>query len=502
VSSIDVYGGVIAPGNSIGTLSVAGPATFHAGSTFEVEVNGRGEGDRLAVGGVATLAGQVHVIPQFGLYALATDYKIITAASLAGQFDGVTSDLAFLVPSLRYGAQDVTLHLDRNGNAFGTFAGTPNQVFVAEAAERLGAGNAVFNALLGSSIPQAQQAFAQLSGDVHGGAPALIQTGSGLFTTALTDRLWIGQSSAFHSSAEPLTTGAIPGAAAVPVRDLDPQHFALWGEALGAIGQAKGGGGSAGLDQSTAGFALGADVGVDDWRLGVAGGFTRTNFDTSGGLQSGDVDSVHGALYGAAAFGQVRLRAGTSFASADIAATRTITIPGISGSYRADYNGRTYQAFAEAGYRFDLACMLAEFGAAGLEPFVKGTVGRAVTDRFAEEGGAAALVGFANDATFSTTTLGVHADLQPSSTSPLTLRATLGWRHAFGEVAPNVLLAFRDGGSAFAIAGAPADRDALAAQMNVGWTFNRSMRFDLTYAGVLGQNAQEHSASGRFSVRF
>ncbi|TXM89214.1 phosphatase PAP2 family protein, partial [Methylobacterium sp. WL116] len=50
-------GGTVAPGNSIGTLTVAGNAAFAAGSVFQVEANAAGQSDRLAVAGTATLAG-------------------------------------------------------------------------------------------------------------------------------------------------------------------------------------------------------------------------------------------------------------------------------------------------------------------------------------------------------------------------------------------------------------------------------------------------------------
>src|SRR5690606_6055538 len=55
-------GGILAPGNSIGTLTIAGDVTFAAGSIFEVEIIGGGNtpgvhNDLLAVGGVATLNG-------------------------------------------------------------------------------------------------------------------------------------------------------------------------------------------------------------------------------------------------------------------------------------------------------------------------------------------------------------------------------------------------------------------------------------------------------------
>src|SRR5690606_35868668 len=80
-------GGILAPGNSIGTLSVAGDLTFAAGSIFEVELAGGGNtpgvhNDLLQIGGVASLdGGTVSVIaldPQVS-YQDGQIYTILTA---------------------------------------------------------------------------------------------------------------------------------------------------------------------------------------------------------------------------------------------------------------------------------------------------------------------------------------------------------------------------------------------------------------------------------------
>ncbi|RUP16199.1 MAG: phosphatase PAP2 family protein, partial [Methylobacterium sp.] len=62
-------GGTVAPGNSIGTLTVAGNAAFAAGSTYRVEANAAGQADRIAATGSATLSGgTVQVLAASGAY--------------------------------------------------------------------------------------------------------------------------------------------------------------------------------------------------------------------------------------------------------------------------------------------------------------------------------------------------------------------------------------------------------------------------------------------------
>ena len=52
-------GGVIAPGNSIGTLTPGGNYVQDLGSIYEVELGAPGQSDLIAVGGQVTLGGRV-----------------------------------------------------------------------------------------------------------------------------------------------------------------------------------------------------------------------------------------------------------------------------------------------------------------------------------------------------------------------------------------------------------------------------------------------------------
>src|SRR6185437_216517 len=52
-----VVNGTIAPGNSIGTLNVAGNITFTPGSIYEAEVNAAGASDKIVASGTATISG-------------------------------------------------------------------------------------------------------------------------------------------------------------------------------------------------------------------------------------------------------------------------------------------------------------------------------------------------------------------------------------------------------------------------------------------------------------
>jgi outer membrane autotransporter protein len=290
--------------------------------------------------------------------------------------------------------------------------------------------------------------------------------------------------------------GAAPPPVAVAFPTLDPRRFALWGEGFGSWGQARRSGNAAGLDTTTGGFLLGAEalIGAGS-RIGLAGGFTRTTFDAEARLSSGATETVFGSLYGAAAWGPVTLRLGATYGHLDIATSRTITFPGLSDRTRAAYDGSTLQAFGEVGYALPL-------GPVSVEPIVGASVLRVHTDRFREEGGAAALTGLAQDQDLATTTLGVRAEAQLGADLPLTVRGLLGWRRAYGDIAPEALLAFAGGISPFAVSGVPVDRNALVAEAGLDWAIAGDMTLGVAYTGQVGSRAQTHALKGNFTWRF
>ncbi len=183
-------GGVVAPGNSIGTLNVNGNASFNAGSTYQVEVNSAGQADKIAATGTATLSGgTVQVLAQPGVYATQTKYTILTAAGVTGTFSGVTSNFAFLTPTLSYDPNDVFLTLSRNATYFSAVAQTPNERAVGRALDLSPFGSALVQAVLPLTAPQAAQAFDALSGEIHASVETVLFDDSRYIRQAVLGRL-------------------------------------------------------------------------------------------------------------------------------------------------------------------------------------------------------------------------------------------------------------------------------------------------------------------------
>ncbi|MCJ2013203.1 autotransporter domain-containing protein [Methylobacterium sp. J-076] len=520
-------GGTVAPGNSIGTLTVAGNATFAPGSVYQVEANAAGQSDRLAVTGAATLAGgTVQVLAQAGTYDPRTRYAILNAAGgVSGQFAGVTSNFAFLTPTLRYQPTEVDLTLTRNDVAFSSLATTRNAAAAANAIQAAGPGLAAYNATVGLSTPEAQGAFRALSGDIHGSTVSSSYETAFFVREAILDRLRWGTT---PGAASGLNFGTLPAAytadlpsrrpliSAVPMQTLDPTVVGVWGQGFGAFGSASGGN-ALGLDRTLAGFAAGLDVRLPSGiKLGVVGGYTENTLDTSGRFESASVTSGFGGVYGGYELGPVSVRLGAVYADEALRTRRTVSFPGVADTPTGRYGGYTVQGFGEVGYRFVLGqpapAVLVSKGAAVtpvqpaltyLEPFVGGAYVGIHRDGFAETGGVAALRGLTRDYDLGALTAGVRGQtaFDLGLGLPLSAHALLGYRRAFGDVVPKALLSFGTG-PAFLSAGVPIDRDAVVAEVGLDLAVAPNATLGVAYTGQTGPRAQDQAVKGNFTYRF
>lgn len=113
-------------------------------------------------------------------------------------------------------------------------------------------------------------------------------------------------------------------------------------------------------------------------------------------------------------------------------------------------------------------------------------------DDFTESGGAAALTSRGDTTGVTFTTLGVRAERRLTLfTANATLKGTLGWCHAFGDVVPTSTNAYA-GSDAFIIAGAPIARDSAIIEAGFDLELSPESTFGLNYAGQLADSAQDH----------
>jgi len=499
-------------GKTDDVLQVIGNVTFAKGSSLQLDVDDAGHADRVDVAGLVTLqGGTVALNTAPGSYKPDTQYKFLKAGGgVNGRFDSVTSNLAFLTPTLTYDADGVSLMLERAETPSGdpvpmqSAAHTPNQTSTAVALNSLGAGHPVYDALLLQTVDSAPAAFDALSGEIHATTAGSTLRSTRVVHDVLLNRLTtrpgtgnaFGQTQVVHAAYTADAPGRAASAVPVPVR-FAPAPYLLWGQGLGSWGETQTDGNAATVDRSSAGFVLGAEVPVaGTWRLGVAGGYVRTSVEEEARASSGEIDGIFGSLYGSTRFGALSLRFGATLMHESISLDRSIVFPGFSDRARASYDGYTAQAFGEIGYSIDL-------GAIRLEPFAGLTAIRLHTDGFAEEGGPAALIGFARDHDLAASTLGLRAEARLSAALPLAVRGMVGWRHAFGDLDPMSRVAFQSAPAAsFFVADAPIDRDAFVTEVGLDWQASDTLKLGVAYSGQIGAQSQDHAVKGQFELRF
>lgn len=106
----------------------------------------------------------------------------------SGEFTSVTSNLAFLDPSIEYDANHAYL-MTRNAVTFDNVGITPNQIAAGSGTESLGMGHGVFDAVLNLSADQARDAFGRLSGEIHASARIAMLEDNRFVRNAVWDRL-------------------------------------------------------------------------------------------------------------------------------------------------------------------------------------------------------------------------------------------------------------------------------------------------------------------------
>ncbi len=252
------------------------------------------------------------------------------------------------------------------------------------------------------------------------------------------------------------------------------------------------------MSRSIGGFVTGIDNPIgDNARIGIAGGYSQSQFKAGSLSSSGDSDNYDLALYGGAKFGALGLRVGASYTWHDISVNRSVAFQGFSDALSSSYDAGTTQVFADVGYGISTPY-------ADLEPFASAAYVNLHTSNMSEGGGVAALQGASGTQDNTFTTLGLRAAKGFSVNGGiLTTSLSLGWQYAFGEHHADLeACRFEAGGSAFQETGTPIARNA--ARIGAGFDFaaTPNVNVGLHYAGQLAGSSQDNAIDGRVSIKF
>jgi len=517
-------GGTVAPGNSIGTMIVNGNVIFQPGSIYQVEANAAGQSDKIVASGAATLTGgTVQVLAENQAYARQTRYTILTAnGGVGGTFANVTSNLAFLTPTLSYDPNDVFLTLNRNDTTFASVAQTPNQRAVAGALDRSPLFSPLVQAVVNLTGASALRAFDALSGEIHGSVQTTIVDDSRYVRQAVLGRLRQAPYANGAGAMAALGTGgpmlayagsfaaadavlgyadakkpafpikAPPLAAPAQISDLT-----FWAQGVGAWGKINSDGNAADVGRNLAGFFTGFDRRFGEWRLGAAAGYTNSSVSVSARASSANIDTAYLAAYAGTGFGAWNFRSGAAFAWNTIGTSRSIAFPGFAEQASARYGAGEGQVFGELGYGIT-------FGGIAAEPFAGLAWVHLDTRGFTETGGVSALTGTGNKDDVGYSTLGLRAATYYLLQNGMALipRASVAWQHAFSATTPTAALAFQSTGAGFGIWGVPLARDAALIEAGGDLQLTAQAKVGVSYAGQLANSAHDHSVKGNFTWRF
>lgn len=489
-------------GATFGGGVIGGNLNLASGSTLALTVSPGGASNTLSVGGDVALNGanlRIDALP--GDYPLQSSYQVLQAdGAITGTFADFSSNLAFLTPTLQYGAHNVDLTLARNDRSFADLARSANGRGVANVLEAQGSG-ALYQALLTSSTGSASSALDQLAASSNASLMTASLAGSALVSSSMLGAMQqMGgsanlQTSLLRENAPLLAANGIPNEA----RNLnDPRaQGRLWLQGLGSHGKLDGSDGAHDLTQDTRGAVLGADWALDSvWRVGVLGGYARTDVDAGPGTSS-DIDSLHLGVYALRQSGPFALRLGAAYSRHDNSSKRQVEFAGFSDRLRGDYDANSQQAFAELGYQVASGRLLAE-------PFAGIGYQRYSHESYDEKGGAAALHVDSQKQDNLSSTLGLrlaHLGTLDNGMS-LTPRASLGWRHTYGNLDSSARQSFLSGGSAFSVEGSALDRNSLLVEAGLDLGISPTQTLGVGYSGEQGSKAQNHGLVLQWQSRF
>lgn len=476
-------GGVLAPGNSIGTLTVNGNVTFAAGSTYRVEVDPAGNSDRINATGTATInGGTVDVQAGAGTYAASTQYTILNAAGgRTGAFSGVTSNLAFLTPTLGYDANNVFLTLARNQTPFASVAITPNQIAASTAlqnAGNVGDMGTVQTALTGLSAVQARAAFDAAAG---AGIVELRRASAGFaasFGSRLQARLGAVQNRSEGTLANsfgerPLLLAANDSLSELmaPVSDAPSQKFSLagsapalpaasdagrglWVRGFGGHGKTDGDGNAAASRLRSSSLSIGFDAEVQDsLRVGVAlsTGSSRLSTDNN---ESGKTRDTAVAVYGGYTSGAWSFSGSAGMGWGKNHMDRHIAFGTVNRIASGDFDSDTLSAYGEASYSLAMDDWV-------LRPLAALSLSRSRSGGFTETGAGALNLQVAGQTLNSgKSLLGATASMD---TGRIRFEPRIIWAHEFGDLNKTMTAQLQGAATAFPfeIAGATLKRDTL-----------------------------------------
>jgi len=490
--------GTLAPGNSIGTTTITGNYTHNAGAIYQLEVNPAGQSDKLVVTGTATLnGGTVSVLAETGNYNMTTNYTILTAGNVAGTFANVTSNLAFLTPSLSYDSTNVYLLLTRNTTNFTAVATTPNQTSVATAFDRIapmitGDMTTVMNSLLNLSASSAGYAYAQTGGFTHMAVTEASFFAFNRYLGIISDRIESSFIVDTASSFAGKSLWASLGNTATDANPFTPKNKSLWMKLYGSTGDRKGNDMSSKYGYSALGIIFGYDQKIhDSLLLGICTGYSAAGINMDEMNETGKISGYQASLYMSYLPAPWYINGVVAYGYSLYDTSRKITFDNINRTASADYTGHAITGYVDAGYNLPIKSVC-------ITPFASLQASYLTHNGFMEKGAGDLNLNVGTEHTKSLlNSLGVGVKKGYSTTfGVITPELKIRWLHEFADNDYSSNASFiRYPASSFTVKTDAAPRDSAAISLGMAWTIRDNLDIALTYESTTSGDRMQNAGS-------
>lgn len=488
--------GTIAPGNSIGTLTVDGDVVFENGSTFEVEIDNAGNSDLLDVSGDVTInSGSTIAINSNG--ETITDgksYTLIEAASITGTFD--TLDTALVTWDAAVTSYDMAYDATTAALVIGTPSVTPfdsssllrtyNQRAVGHAVEQISTAGGTLGGITAAlqgivAEDDFRYAYDQLSGQIRPSLAPIADAGVSSFAGTILSRM--------HSS-QTVKSGATS-------HDRAGHEYYFWVNGLGSFGDRDSNDGVNGSDAKTGGVATGLDYLIaDDFRAGVSLGLATTDVEYDDTRDNSRIDSFFSALYGNYSGFDGYIDAVLTYAYLDSETDRYVDF--VAEKNTGDFHGYEVLATIEAAKNYSYNNIL-------IQPLAGIELGYQHQNSYTETGGSSALR--YDDQSFKTCkgSLGIKLSSDFSRDERQNLRGRLQaqWVHEFGDTTADIDVNFvSDPAYRFTIKDAETARDSVRFSTGLDYTPAENTLLFIDYNAQLNADTLAHIIGAGISVAF
>jgi uncharacterized protein with beta-barrel porin domain/C1A family cysteine protease len=282
-------GGTVAPGNSIGTLTITEDYTQRPDGTLEIEI-GDGESDRLIISGTAYLqGGTLNLIP-LG-YATGGNYGFLNAATVNGTFGSILSP-AILSAQLLPSAGGLSLGVTRNTYAsLGANSGQQHLGGSLDAIRPAASGDMedVLNLVDRMQLAPLQNALNDMAPGIHAAASyASIQNTHR--SMGYVRRHWKDLQTEATQTDTPYESSE---------QGINTTRFNAWGSFVGASSRAKSQDVIPGYNESMTGLVLGLDYTIgENLTTGLAGSYTTQSLNQEDGSGTSIIKTFRGYAYG------------------------------------------------------------------------------------------------------------------------------------------------------------------------------------------------------------